>query len=87
MVPKKRVEEEEGKRGEEREGDVEEENIQRVRGGTERHSITNFYSKRSPLKCLAEEAFPDSWFLLPCVLWALHPFPAAPYLGWVLKDY
>lgn len=79
MVPKKRVEEEEGKREEEREGDVEEENIKGVQGGRELHGIANFYSKRSPLKSLVEEGCLDSWFLLPRVLWALCPFPAALY--------
>lgn len=72
---KKCVKEGKGKREEEREGGIDEENAIGDQGGRELHSLINFYSKRSPLKSLVEETFLDSWSPRPCVLWTLCLFP------------
>lgn len=69
--------EEEGEEEEEREGEVERKNPRGDQEGRELHSLANFYCKRSSLKPLVEEAFANSWFPWPCVLWTLYPFPGA----------
>lgn len=59
----------------EQEGEAEGEKILDDQEGRETYSLAHSYTKRSPLKSLAEGTFPDSWFPQPCVLWTLCPFP------------